>query len=114
MTLMDTKLETRGSVATSYASNSFDSSMATFTHPTAEVHSPKHDVPPSANKMLSRRQQEVLILIIQGCSNKEIARALNLALGTVKIHVTALFVKLGVRRRAALAVAGARFHSRVP
>ena len=56
---------------------------------------------------LSRRQREVLHLIVQGRSNKEIARALNLAEGTVKIHVAALFGKLGVHRRAALAVVGA-------
>jgi DNA-binding CsgD family transcriptional regulator len=57
--------------------------------------------------ILSRRQREVLHLIVQGRSNKEIARALNLAEGTVKIHVAALFGKLGVHRRAALAVFGA-------
>jgi DNA-binding NarL/FixJ family response regulator len=47
-----------------------------------------------------------LRLIIQGHSNKEIARVLRLAQGTVKIHLAALFNKLGVRRRAALAVIG--------
>jgi DNA-binding NarL/FixJ family response regulator len=41
-------------------------------------------------------------------SNKEIARNLQLAEGTVKIHIKALFAKLGVRRRAAVAVAGTR------
>jgi DNA-binding NarL/FixJ family response regulator len=58
---------------------------------------------------LSGRQREVFRLIVQGRSNKEIARALDLAEGTVKIHVAALFGKLGVHRRAAVAIAGARF-----
>jgi DNA-binding NarL/FixJ family response regulator len=48
-----------------------------------------------------------LNLIVRGYSNKEIARALDLAEGTVKIHVAVLFSKLGVHRRAALAAAGA-------
>jgi DNA-binding CsgD family transcriptional regulator len=65
---------------------------------------------PAVN-MLSRRQLDVLRLIVQGRSNKEIARGLNLAEGTIKIHVAALFSKLGVHRRAAVAVAGARFLS---
>ena len=55
---------------------------------------------------LSPRQHDVLKLIVRGLSNKEIARALNVAEGTVKIHVAALFGKLGVHRRAAVAVAG--------
>jgi DNA-binding NarL/FixJ family response regulator len=36
---------------------------------------------------------------------------LKLAEGTVKIHVAGLFSKLGVHRRAAVAVAGARLLS---
>ncbi len=54
---------------------------------------------------LSARQFEVFELIVRGLSNKEIARALNLAEGTVKIHVAALFRKLGVQRRSAVAMA---------
>jgi DNA-binding NarL/FixJ family response regulator len=52
--------------------------------------------------ILTRRQYDVLKLMVRGLSNKEIARVLNLANGTVKIHVAALFGKLGVRRRAAV------------
>ena len=55
---------------------------------------------------LTRRQRDVLELIIQGKSNKEIARILGLGVGTVKIHVAALFRKLRVNRRAAVAVVG--------
>ena len=43
---------------------------------------------------LSPRQREVLDLIMQGRSNKEIARVLSIAEGTVKIHVAGLFQKL--------------------
>jgi DNA-binding CsgD family transcriptional regulator len=54
---------------------------------------------------LSARQRDVFELIVRGLSNKEIARGLNLAEGTVKIHVAALLRKLGVHRRGAVAVA---------
>ncbi len=67
---------------------------------------------PVTPTILSRRQSEVLRLIVQGRSNKEIARALNLAEGTVEIHMAALFSKLGGHQRAALAVASGVF--RVP
>jgi DNA-binding CsgD family transcriptional regulator len=49
---------------------------------------------------LSSRQQQMLDLIARGYSNKEIARELNLGVGTVKVHVTVLFLKLGEHCRA--------------
>jgi DNA-binding CsgD family transcriptional regulator len=58
---------------------------------------------------LTDRQRDVWQLIMQGLSNKEIALALNIAHGTVKIHVAGLFRKLGVHRRAAVAAAGVQF-----
>lgn len=53
---------------------------------------------------LSRREREVLSLIGRGSTNKEIATALSIAVGTVKNHVTSVLDKLGVddRTRAAL------------
>jgi DNA-binding NarL/FixJ family response regulator len=58
--------------------------------------------------LLTPRQRDVLNLVVQGDSNKLIARKLGLGEGTVKIHLAALFRSLGVRNRAAAAVAGAR------
>ncbi len=49
---------------------------------------------------LTRRQSEILALVTEGRCNKEIARALGLAEGTVKIHLTRVFKTLGVRSRA--------------
>jgi DNA-binding NarL/FixJ family response regulator len=67
--------------------------------------------PQRIGAVLTPRQREVFELIVQGMSNKEIARNLQLAEGTVKIHIKALFAKLGVHRRAAVAVAGTRLFS---
>jgi DNA-binding NarL/FixJ family response regulator len=50
----------------------------------------------------------VLELIVQGQSNKEIARTLGLGEGTVKIHLAALFRNLGVANRASAAAIGVR------
>jgi two-component system nitrate/nitrite response regulator NarL len=54
---------------------------------------------------LSPREQEVLRRIAQGASNKEIARALEIAETTVKIHVQHILRKLGVSSRVQAAVA---------
>ena len=48
---------------------------------------------------LTPRQAEVLSLLIQGKPNKLICRDLNLAEGTVKIHVAAILKALGVMNR---------------
>lgn len=48
---------------------------------------------------LTPRQQQVLELVADGLSNKEIGRLLALAEGTVKAHVAALLKSIGVKNR---------------
>lgn len=48
---------------------------------------------------LSKREEEVLKWLSQGCSNKEIASKLFLAEGTVKNHVSNILGKMGVQDR---------------
>lgn len=48
---------------------------------------------------LTARQREVLDLVATGKSNKQIARALGISEGTVKVHVNAAFRALGVHNR---------------
>ena len=48
---------------------------------------------------LSEREVEVMRLLAAGYSNREVAKALHLAEGTVKNHVSAILLKLGVRDR---------------
>ena len=67
---------------------------------------------PTQAPSFTPRQLQVLKLLIEGQSNKEIARSLTLGQGTVKIHMAALFRNLGVPNRASAAVAGARILSK--
>jgi DNA-binding NarL/FixJ family response regulator len=55
---------------------------------------------------LSERELDVLCLIAEGKTNREIATALYIAEGTVKNHVTNILGKLGVRDRTQAALKG--------
>jgi len=59
-------------------------------------------------KSLSIREREILGLIADGKSNKEIAHLLRIGAETVKTHIRNIFWKLGVEKRAQ-AVARGRF-----
>lgn len=54
---------------------------------------------PAVLETLTPRQCEVLRLLGKGQANKEIARALDISEGTVKIHLAAIFRLLDVRNR---------------
>jgi len=63
---------------------------------------------PAAQPQLSPRQLDVLRLLIDGRSNKLIARELQLAPSTVRTHVEGLFERLGVHNRTQAVVVAAR------
>lgn len=48
---------------------------------------------------LTDRQRAVFALLAEGCATKEIARRLDLAIGTVKVHLAAIYRALGARSR---------------
>jgi DNA-binding CsgD family transcriptional regulator len=51
---------------------------------------------------LTQREQQVVAVLLEGRSNREIARRLGITEGTVKIHLHNVFQKTGVIRRVAL------------
>ena len=62
-----------------------------------------------APTVLSEREREVLALLAQGASNREIASELYLSIDTVKTHVRHLFTKLEVTNRTRAALEAERF-----
>lgn len=71
-------------------------------------------LPPAVAERLSRggsvtltvREREVLQLMFRGLANRDIAGALGLSVGTVRIYVSSVLAKLSVQRRTeAVAVA---------
>lgn len=59
------------------------------------------EAPPA---VLSDREREVLRLVVQGRSNKEIARRIGVEISTVKSHLHSAFEKIGVQDRTQAAV----------
>lgn len=71
-------------------------------HPVAQQYLMQQVVAPAASSpldVLTPRELEVLKLITDGQSNKAIARKLDLSIGTVKGHVSAILTKLEVTSR---------------
>lgn len=67
---------------------------------TAEEHEPADDLTP--------REHEILLLITEGMTNRQIGERLFLAEKTVKHYVSGLLTKLGMQRRTQIAAYGSR------
>lgn len=57
---------------------------------------------------LTKRESDLVCLLVQGLKNKEIAAALGLTEGTVKVYLCKLFQKVGAKDRFELALFGLR------
>lgn len=63
---------------------------------------------PEGEVALTPRETEILRLLAQGQSNKEIAQTLRIGDGTVKTHLSNIFAKLGVTSRTQAALYAVR------
>jgi two-component system, NarL family, response regulator len=61
-------------------------------------------IEPRLTAVLTKREQEILALVSIGKSNQEIADALYIATGTVRVHVHTILSKLSVRDRTQAAI----------
>jgi DNA-binding NarL/FixJ family response regulator len=68
----------------------------------SEVSAARRSRPIALMRRLSRREKEVMELLLENLSNKEIASELHISSRTAKFHVSNLLSKHGVRRRADL------------
>jgi two-component system nitrate/nitrite response regulator NarL len=53
---------------------------------------------------LTTRERQIVRVMAEGLTNKEIAQRLSVAQGTVKIHLHHIYRKLGIANRTTLAV----------
>ncbi|MFF2372687.1 LuxR C-terminal-related transcriptional regulator [Agromyces sp. NPDC058110] len=64
-------------------------------------------------ELLTERELEVAMLVVEGCSNREAASRLYVSVRTVEVHVGRVFTKLAVHSRVELAVLAHRMHGRL-
>jgi DNA-binding NarL/FixJ family response regulator len=65
-------------------------------------------LPSAPEARLTARQVEVVRLLVEGRTNKEMATALQLSGATVKAHLAAVFRELGVENRTQAAIVAER------
>jgi NarL family two-component system response regulator LiaR len=73
--------------------------QATLSSPVAQVLVESASEVPVPDYGLTERETEILSLLVEGQTNKEIAAQLSLSSGTVRIYVSNILSKLGVRNR---------------
>jgi DNA-binding NarL/FixJ family response regulator len=61
-------------------------------------------LPTRSHDLLTTRERQIIRVLSDGVTNKEIGRRLRLAEGTVKVHLHHIYRKLGIANRTALAV----------
>ncbi len=72
------------------------------------THSHSRSVNDHAHNGLTRREREVLTLLVEGHSDREIASALSIGRRTVETHVSSLLNKMGLESRTAVATYAVR------
>ncbi|KAA3664705.1 MAG: hypothetical protein DWQ04_04365, partial [Chloroflexi bacterium] len=84
--------------------------LTTCGHPTLATRHPPPAPPAPLIEPLSPREIEVLSLIAEGLSNKEIAQKLVLSLPTIKWHTSNIYGKLGVGNRVTAVTRARKLH----
>lgn len=86
----------------------FDRSFVSRLVPTTPEAQAAQSVAPQEREELTPREQEVLALLAEGLSNKEIAGRLDISDHTAKFHVNSILQKMGAQKRVEAVVRAAR------
>jgi len=65
---------------------------------------PKRAMLANENAPLTKREYQIIQVLPEGITNKEIGRRLGLTEGTIKVHLHRIYRKLGIANRTMLAV----------
>ena len=66
--------------------------------------------PPKLGRNLTRREQEILPLLVEGLNNNQIAKRLEVSRSTIRFHVSNILTKLGVTSRTRAAALAVKHH----
>lgn len=92
---------------------SLDLAMISAREPAAGSPAAGYDSTPETyrrSRRLSAREREVLHLLVQGCTDREIAELLSISPRTASTHMTNIFRKLGENSRTAVVAYAVRHH----
>jgi two-component system nitrate/nitrite response regulator NarL len=64
--------------------------------------------------VLTERERQIMHLVAEGLSNKEVGRQLNISDGTIKVHLHHIYQKLAISNRTALAALAFSHHDSTP
>jgi DNA-binding NarL/FixJ family response regulator len=79
-----------------------------------EACSGARDATKNALASLTKRERQIVNLVSEGLSNKEVGGRLNLTSGTIKVHLHNIFAKLAINNRSALTALAVHHRYKVP
>jgi two-component system nitrate/nitrite response regulator NarL len=81
--------------------------------PRGQEYSTGNVAPENVLTVLTERERQIMHLVSEGLSNKEVGRQLNISDGTIKVHLHHIYQKLAISNRTALAALAFSHHDNV-
>jgi two-component system, NarL family, nitrate/nitrite response regulator NarL len=81
--------------------------------PRLQEYSSGNTTPENVLTVLTERERQIMHLVSEGLSNKEVGRQLNISDGTIKVHLHHIYQKLAISNRTALAALAFSHHDNV-
>ena len=74
----------------------------------------RDDATENALAPLTKRERQIVNLVFEGLSNKQVGRRLDLTSGTIKVHLHNIFDKLAINNRSALTALPVHHQYKIP